>query len=301
MSLREPNGVRCPSCQAKRLQRRSVLASDLAPGSRITICVCRNCEFAWQWPLHRSFDESVDHAVRRYGEEQNHAYYDEQNRAEVAAEQVRFLDGQFDVGRRLLDVGAGDGAFVRQAAKSEWTATGLDPAAPKWREGSGELLRGVIDDLPDDRRFDIVTLWDVIEHLEAPMTVLKQAVNKLVPGGYLVVETGNYQSASRLVGGESWWCYAADHRWYFSPPVVERMLSSLGLVEIDCAPITLRPKWSRNRTPKPWLKRTVIAALRNPLKAHFEIRAHMDHRKLDRKWPQWGHLPIFTMTGRMPL
>ena len=60
---------------------------------------------------------------------------------------------------------------------------------------SGESFAGCWPISTADATYDIVTLWDVIEHVEDPLGLLISAMAHLRPGGWLVVETGNYQSA----------------------------------------------------------------------------------------------------------
>ena len=289
----------CPSCGSRHLRSYSAVASDLPARQRISLRECIDCDLAWQWPLIRSFENSVQHAEDRYGHAENHAYYQPEARARVAKEQVGYLASLPGVGPELLDVGAGDGAFVRMAQAQGWSALGIDPAAP---QGSGDalLIRSTLDELPDDRRFDVVTLWDVIEHLEAPMDVVAAAVARLKPGGYLVVETGNYQSGDRVSAGEDWWAFAADHRWYFGPPAVARMMTSLGLETPQLAPRVLRPGWKGQPCYQPWAGGMVRAAIRRPHRSLHEVLKYLRLRQLSSKWPEWSGLQIFTMSARRP-
>lgn len=293
------DGERCPACRGVRLIESSVNASDMPVGHVITVKECPVCDFAWQWPPQRDLQASIQHAKTRYTTDQDCSYYHPERREKVALEQLAFVESLARTPRRLLDVGAGDGAFVKVAASRGWSALGLDPAAPEEIVGNPAIRQITLDGLPAGELFDVVTLWDVIEHLDQPFEVLQEAVQRVRPGGWLVVETGNFQSLNRLKAGKSWWAYAADHRWYFSPPVVEQMFASLGLVNVKCGDRVLRPSWQGSRkAPPPWLGKHVRSALKKPHHVVDEIRSYLHHRTAAEKWPLWGGLSIFNMVGQ---
>ena len=65
--------------------------------------------------------------------------------------------------------------------------------------------------------FDLITLMDVIEHVEKPDPLIVEAAARLAPSGVLVAETGNYQSAGRVQSQGAWWNDQVDHRWCLTP------------------------------------------------------------------------------------
>jgi SAM-dependent methyltransferase len=290
----------CPFCGGTALRRFSAIPSDERTGERLLLVECRTCAFAWQWPPRRDLDKSVAHASSRYVEPQDNAYYDPATRAKVAREQLGFIRELTGAPTRLLDVGAGDGAFVMEAARQGWSAVGVDPAAPVCRDDNPRFVRGLLSDLPPEERFDVITLWDVIEHLDSPMDVLAAATKLLSPGGHLVIETGNYQSADRIAAGQSWWCYADDHRWYFAPPIVMGMLSRLGLARISLANRVLRPAWRGERSPKPRVGGVVRNILKRPDHSAEELRRFARLHRASRDWPAWNRLGIFAVAGQKP-
>jgi SAM-dependent methyltransferase len=114
---------------------------------------------------------------------------------------------------RILDVGAAYGLFLKVARRRGWDATGVEIAPDCAREAS--RLSGapvVIGDFLDaslDGRFDVVCMFDVIEHLRDPLAALRRAHDLLEPGGILAVETGDLASP---------WARLLGRRWYFLDP-----------------------------------------------------------------------------------
>jgi len=101
---------------------------------------------------------------------------------------------------RLLDVGAGLGFFVKSVltAKPGWEAIGyeISPKAVAFGREVNQLTTmysGLVQDsgLPQNH-FDMITLWDVIEHIPKPHALLQYLHGLLKPGGILFLQTPNF-------------------------------------------------------------------------------------------------------------
>jgi SAM-dependent methyltransferase len=92
----------------------------------------------------------------------------------------------------ILDVGCGNGDFLKAAQDAGFSARGIDfsPAAVALCRSRG-LQAEVGDFLTLDfgQRFHVITMWDVVEHLPAPLALVQRARELLLPGGYLVLKT----------------------------------------------------------------------------------------------------------------
>lgn len=145
----------------------------------------------------------------------NESYYlDESNLANANAK-LDWVRDRARGGGRLLDVGANFGHFL-SLAKEHYDAWGLEPSpfAARWaRENLGvDIEVGTIEEAPStlDGAFDIVTLWDVIEHVPDPETSLRRIAGLLSPGGLLLLSTPDASSSvARLLGTH----------WYYVDPV----------------------------------------------------------------------------------
>lgn len=114
------------------------------------------------------------------------------------------------MGKTLLDFGCGVGKLCLIAQEYGLQATGIeaDPSARLTAAQTGGLkvyadFQELQAALPFER-FDIITMWDVIEHLREPWEDLQNLSNRLRPGGYLLVSTPNARSLRARLRQSRW-------------------------------------------------------------------------------------------------
>ncbi len=151
---------------------------------------------------------------------------------------------------RVLDIGCGHGGFLR-AAKSDGAIVAgieLDPEGAHSCQASGlSVEHGSIFDVGAPKGpWDLVTLWDVLEHLEQPQEALTMIVPELAPGGTLVLRGRNadlhasfkvgYARLRPLLRRLGMPDLSCVHRWGFGPNAYNRLLSGVGLTDIRLFP-----------------------------------------------------------------
>jgi SAM-dependent methyltransferase len=108
----------------------------------------------------------------------------------------------------LLDVGCATGEFMIVAGDRGWEVCGVEvsPYASMLAERRGlEVVTGTLTQAGfADASFDVVTMLDVVEHLEAPLAELIEVRRILRPGGVLVMETPNWNSIYRRILRRDW-------------------------------------------------------------------------------------------------
>lgn len=111
-------------------------------------------------------------------------------------------------GARLLEVGCGNGAFLKVAQSCGWDVVGLDTdaIAVEMANRSGLCVHaGVLEETTfPQQHFDAITLTHVIEHLHDPQRSLEICYKMLRPGGVLTVATPNLHSTGHRVFGRNW-------------------------------------------------------------------------------------------------
>jgi SAM-dependent methyltransferase len=135
---------------------------------------------------------------------------------------------------RLLDFGCGGGEFLERMHWQGWRVTGLDACSDAVERIRSELrLPALLGSLPhrslEPNSFDVITMWQSLEHVHDPREVLRQAYFLLAPSGKLVVAVPNIDSLPFRWFGRSW--VGLDlprHLTHFTPQTLRWMLERVG-------------------------------------------------------------------------
>lgn len=131
---------------------------------------------------------------------------------------------------RILDIGAGRGWFLSEAKKSGWEVWATEVNSDALAHLRSRGFQKVIDQSGEELgvppgAFDVVRLWDVIEHMESPSRGLANIAEALRPGGLLRLSTTNLASLSYRVNGPEWvYINGSDHIHLFEPATITRLL-----------------------------------------------------------------------------
>jgi len=120
---------------------------------------------------------------------------------------------------RILDVGCSTGIFLTQFGDN-WEKYGVEPSTvnakiAKSRFGLN-IYNSAINELDFEVKFfNVITMWDVLEHLSNPKDVLKKLYENLKPSGYLIICTPDIGSMFSRVTGKRWLHLTRQHLYYF--------------------------------------------------------------------------------------
>ena len=151
--------------------------------------------------------------------------------------------------RKLLEIGCGSGIFLETASCYGWLVHGVDVSplavdlAQRFCPGATVVCAPIERAGFAPGTFDLIALWDVIEHVEDPESLLQEARRLLRPGGLLVMETPEescparklVRLAHRVTAGHVSYLralYYLDHRWYFSRKAMALVLRRVGFDRI---------------------------------------------------------------------
>ncbi len=135
---------------------------------------------------------------------------------------------------RLLDIGCASGDFLGEMAEAGWQVAGVEPgdtaAAAAEARFPGKITHGTLEDAGyDDGAFDLVTMWDVIEHLPDPLATLAEIKRILRPGGTLFIQTPRWGCIESRFFGSAWvGLECPRHLSIFSWTTLSRALQTTG-------------------------------------------------------------------------
>jgi SAM-dependent methyltransferase len=142
---------------------------------------------------------------------------------------------------RLLDIGTGGGSFLHVAAERGWQVDGCEPN--RWlclwgRQRYGLAIRQgtVFDQKFPSKSYDLVTLWDVLEHTPDPKTQVRETHRLLKDEGLLVVNYPDIGSWIARLMGRSWVFLLDVHLFYFTRATIRHLLEDGGFDVVNVRP-----------------------------------------------------------------
>jgi SAM-dependent methyltransferase len=145
---------------------------------------------------------------------------------------------------RWLDVGCAGGYLVAAALRGGFDAWGveLNPHAVKVarQAAPGRVRQGRFSKLWPRGPLDVVSFFDVLEHLEDPGSALSLACRRLRPGGMVALTVPDVDSLSRRLMGGAWAHYKLEHLYYPSRRGLARLLQGAGFHVLKSVPAAKR-------------------------------------------------------------
>ena len=106
-------------------------------------------------------------------------------------------------GRRLLDIGCGDGSFLLAAREVGWDVLGTELNPGPARDTGLDVMES-IDQFPAPASFDCITMWHTLEHMLDIISMLLNIARLLKPGGKLIVAVPDFGGLQARVFGPKW-------------------------------------------------------------------------------------------------
>ncbi len=175
--MRYRTGAVCPACSGKRARSRFRGAQINGYG----VLQCRLCGLAYCWPRPTEDELSEFYAAEYFSSEAATGYASYRDLPESNARRqwyelrARYFNFMAERGS-VLDVGCATGGFLGEAAASGWSVHGTEMS--EWAADAARLTYGLKVDagtlIPRDPglRFDLITMWQVLEHLVDPRTAV---------------------------------------------------------------------------------------------------------------------------------
>ena len=145
----------------------------------------------------------------------------------------------------LLDIGCGTGDFLASCQKDGWKVKGIEPN-DKARDLSEKKLDGgklVYDDInafleSHQGKFDVITMWHVLEHVPNLMEYIQQLKLLLKPDGLIVIAVPNFKSYDANYYKKYWAAYDVPrHLWHFSETAIKNIFGKFDLEVIKTLPL----------------------------------------------------------------
>ena len=230
----------CPCCDGEDIKKVLSAKDHTVSNEIFDIWHCNRCT--------ARFTQNIPDAteIGKYYQSENYISHSETKKGLINSlyhlVRKKTLDDKKDLLKRytklstgkVLDIGAGTGAFLHCMMQHNWEVTGIEPDATA-RENAKkfygvnllsdeELFSGTL------QNFDAITLWHVLEHVHDLHKYLGYLKKILKPGGCLFIAVPNYTSYDAGVYKEFWAAYDVPrHLYHFSPASFAKLVVKHGL------------------------------------------------------------------------
>ena len=193
---------------------------------------CKNCHLIYVNPIEKGSKVNKDYCER----ESNDVPIIRESRLQATKSQVGLIK-KYKKGTTLLDVGCGEGFFLFNASKAGYGTKGIelsqDAVAYAQKEFGLDVEARAFEEAQfPEGCFDIVTLWQVLEHVPYPLTILKEVHMVLKPGGMLAVSTPDVGGILARIFRTKWWNISRLHINQFTSKTLKRMLENAGFKNV---------------------------------------------------------------------
>jgi SAM-dependent methyltransferase len=132
----------------------------------------------------------------------------------------------------LLEIGCGNGFFLEEALNQGYANVfGVEPSQDAVTRARPEIRKNIICDIMrkglfEEEQFDVICMFQVLDHIADPASLLEECVRLLKPGGLLLILNHNIQAVSAKIMRERSPIIDIEHTYLYSPDTISLLLSN---------------------------------------------------------------------------
>ncbi|WP_296699528.1 class I SAM-dependent methyltransferase [Algoriphagus sp.] len=207
------------------------------------ICKCQNCSLLFTNP--RPKEEKIGpyyEFPEYYSHEKNNKTFTQiiynLVRDYTVSKKIKLITKLKGKGK-ILDYGCGTGEFLQAAKSKGWKIKGVEPTAKARNQANTILENKVfenIDQIDEKKKYDIISLFHVLEHIHSLRKTIKKILSHLKSDGYIIIAVPNPESFDAQRYGKDWAGWDVPrHLYHFNQIALKNFeqLFDLELVEVN--------------------------------------------------------------------
>ncbi len=275
----------CPVCQGTQFTHLTSCIDHTVSHETFNVIACTSCDFTQTSP--RPNDSKLGEYYI------SDSYISHSNKATTLLDRIYLLVRRFTLQWKInlllkysnqneiniLDYGCGTGEFLKSCKEAGFKISGVEPSENA-RLKSSELTQiKILESLQhiDNQKFNLITMWHVLEHIPDFEYVLQKLKEKLSDDGILFIAVPNHKSFDSQHYDKHWAGFDVPrHLWHFSSSTMKKVLSKNNLNLIDICGMKLDSYYvsllsekykSENKTTLKGYFKAIINGTRSNLKA----------------------------------
>lgn len=234
----------CPVCKGQSFRQLTRTKDFTLTGEEFTIQQCLNCTLGITSP------RPVDEELSRYYE--SNEYISHAAKANNLFDRIYVIVRKFTLrwkegilqklspSRTILDYGCGTAQLLGYLKQHGWKICGVEPSATARAHADHNVdsteLKEQLSEVPS--RYDLITLWHVLEHVPQPENLLKELQQYLTPTGTILIAVPNLNTWESTKYGDTWAAYDTPrHLWHFTRKSMTNLAKITNLKIVDVIPM----------------------------------------------------------------
>ncbi len=245
--------VNCPCCYSESVENRGKISqNNVIAGTVLDIALpecnlfkCGRCELQFKWPTPDH--DLLINCYKKSNLNTNRWQYRLSKRLDWQIS-LEWINKNFQ-GGDILDIACWDGKFLENL-NGNWKLSGVELNSAAADIAKARKIKIVANSVADiehlAKKFDVITAFDIMEHIESPLELLKNMVSLLKTGGQIIVSSGNTSSPTwKFMGNKYGYCSIPEHLSFINPSWCNFAAKKLNLK------IETSEKFSRKKTNNP--------------------------------------------------
>ena len=234
----------CPLCSGQEIVDFIAVKDHSVSKESFTISKCKECTLLFTNPIPHA--DEISHYYK------SETYISHTNKANNIINFLYTIVRKFTIkrklsilkklgGRSLLDIGAGTGLFLEEASKAGYEINGVEIDATARKNMSQTVVYQTVEslrNLPEGKTYDIISLWHVLEHLHDLQEQFSKIVQKLKPGGNIIIAVPNSDSWDKCHYQEYWAAWDVPrHLYHFNKKSISTLFQQHKLTLTETKPM----------------------------------------------------------------
>lgn len=264
--------TKCPLCKSGLFLNHLIAKDHAVTHESFTICKCTACDL---WFTNPRPDKNN---ISNYYEFEDYISHKDKStnlvnilyklvRKITIQKKLKWINEKAKIPGRLLDFGCGTGYLLAAAQKKGWESIGLEPNDQASKIASDKFNLNVYKELGElerEKKFDVITLFHVLEHIHDLNKTVKKLLDKLKKRGLIFIAVPNYDSPDSKFYRENWAALDVPrHLYHFNTKAMESLADKHDLKIVDKKPMKFDAYYISLLSDKNMGKQNLVKSLLN--------------------------------------